>query len=109
MENSRILGLCQCMDPWHGAIPDSEMAEGHAKHYNWLLFFLWALPIFHVTLLQKELHWLPTGFSVQFLVLALSFKTLDSLGLGYQKDPSSLSTFPCAVLYRRGFADGAFS
>lgn len=42
--------------------------------------------ITHLTSLLCELHWLVMGFQVQFKMLAVTFKALHDLGLGYLRD-----------------------
>ena len=40
----------------------------------------------HITLVLKDLHWLPVRFRAQFKVLVLTFKALNSLGPAYLKE-----------------------
>ena len=41
----------------------------------------------HITLVLKNLHWLPVVARAQFKVLTLTYKALNGLGPGYLKDP----------------------
>ena len=43
-------------------------------------------PFQHVTLLQRELHWLPIRYRARFKVLVLVYKALSNLGPGYLRE-----------------------
>lgn len=37
----------------------------------------------HMTLLLHQLHWLPVSFQIQLKMLVITYKALQSIGLGY--------------------------